>query len=155
MLLPLLLAAQAPALAAACPPSSGPALLVDVTGFRNRQGQVRVRVFGGATSTYFDKKHWLSRIQVPVPTGGPVRFCMPVPRAGVYAVDVRHDTDNDGDTDRGDGGGASGNPQLGLWDVLLARKPEPRKVQVRVGSDVTGVPITLMYLQGGKFRPWR
>ena len=155
MLFPLLLAAEAPALRAVCPPASGPALLVDVAGFKSRQGQVRVRVFGGSPNTWFDKKHWLLRIQVPVPASGPVRFCMPVPRPGTYAVDVRHDTDNDGDTDRGDGGGASGNPQLSLWDVLLGRKPDPHTVQVHVGSGVAGVPITLMYLQGGKFRPWR
>ena len=138
-----------------CAAESGPAVLVDVTGFKNRQGQVRVRVFGGPTNTYFDKRQALSRIEVPVPATGRVTFCIPVPRPGAYAVDIRHDTNLNGKTDRSDGGGASGNPQLGLFDMLFARKPNPHKVQVQVGNGVTTVPITLMYLQGGSFRPAR
>lgn len=155
MPLPLLPAAEVPAVRATCPPASGPALLVDVAGFRNRQGQVRVRVFGGSPDTWFDKKHWLQRIEVPVPAAGRVTFCLPVPRPGTYAVDVRHDLNGNGDTDRSDGGGASGNPQLGLFDVLFGRKPDPKVTRVQVGSGPVTVPITLMYLQGGKFRPWR
>ncbi len=155
MLLPLLAGEAPTALSAPCPANAGPALQVDITGFKNRQGQVRVRVFGGSPNTWFDKKHWLSRIQVPVPQSGRVSFCMAVPRPGTYAVDVRHDINLNGDTDRADGGGASGNPQLGLFDVVFGRKPDPKKVQVQVGNGVTVVPITLMYLQGGSFRPWR
>ena len=129
--------------------------MVEVNGLKNRQGQIRVRVFGGSTATYFDKKHWLGRIEVPTPAAGAVRFCMPVPRPGTYAVDVRHDVNGDGKTDRSDGGGVSGNPQIGLFDVLFGRKPKPAKVQVQVGTGVSSVPITLKYLQGGSFRPWR
>lgn len=156
MFLPLLLAGAEPAtLATRCPASSGPALFVDVTGFKNRAGQVRVRVFGGATKTWFDKKHWIARVQVPTPASGKVGFCMPVARPGTYAVDVRHDTDFDGETDRGDGGGVSGNPQVSLMDVLFGRKPDPMVVAVQVGQGATTVPITLKYLQGGSFKPWR
>ena len=156
MLLPLLLAGQVPTpVHTTCPPEGAAAVLVDIAGFRNRAGQVRVRVFGGAPKTWFDKRHWLARIEVPVPATGRITYCMPVPRPGVYAVDVRHDTNGNGKTDRSDGGGASGNPKIGLFDMLLARKPDPQKVQVRVGAGVTTVPITLMYLQGGTFRPVR
>ncbi len=151
MLISLLLAAAVPP--AACPPNSGPAVLVDVTGFKNRAGQVRVRVFGGPPSNYFNRKRALTRIEWPVPASGRVTACVPVPRAGVYAVDVRHDVNNNGDTDRSDGGGASGNPRTTLIDVLLSRKPNPRTVQVQVGNGTTAVPITLLYLKGGAFRP--
>lgn len=154
LLLPLLLAGPIAVPArTSCPADVGPALLVDVSGFRNRAGQVRVRVFGGPTSTYFDKKLALFRLETPVPAAGKVTFCIPVPRPGVYAVDVRHDINANSDTDRNDGGGVSGNPRVSLWDVLLSRRPEPAKVQVRVGGGVTAVPVTLMYLQGGVFRP--
>ena len=152
--MPLLMAGEPPALRAVCPAGAGPALLVDITGLKNRQGLVRVRVFGGAPGTWFDKKHWLQRIEVPTPVAGAVRFCMPVPRPGVYAVDVRHDVDGAGKTDRSDGGGVSGNPQIGLLDVLLGRKPDARKVRVQVGAGTMIVPITLKSLQGGSFAPW-
>jgi uncharacterized protein (DUF2141 family) len=151
MMLPLLAAAT---LGAACPAASGPAVLVDVVGLKDRSGQVRVRVFGGATETYFDKRQVLKRIEVPVPAAGRVSFCVPVPRPGLYAVDVRHDTNMNGKTDRSDGGGASGNPKVGLLDVIFGRKPDPRKVQVQVGNGAAPVPITVLYLQGGAFRPW-
>lgn len=138
-----------------CPASTASAVLVEVTGFRNRAGKVRVRLFGGAASTYFDKRRAIARIEVAVPQRGPVAICVPAPRPGVYAVDVRHDANANSDTDRSDGGGASGNPRLSLVDVLFSRKPDPKIVQVRVGAGTTVVPVTLMYLQGGSFRPLR
>lgn len=138
-----------------CPAATASAVLVEVTGFRNRAGTVRVRLFGGATSTYFDKKRALARILIPVPQRGPVAICVPAPGPGVYAVDVRHDINANRDTDRADGGGASGNPRVSLFDVLFSRKPDPKIVQVRVGTGTTVVPVTLTYLQGGSFKPWR
>lgn len=154
MLLSLLLAIPAIPVRTVCPPSVGPALLVDVSGFKSRVGRVRVRVFGGATSTYFDRKHALVRQEVPIPATAHATFCIPVPRPGAYAVDVRHDVNLNGKTDRSDGGGVSGNPRLGLLDVVLGRKPDPRRVQVQVGTGVATVPVTVMYLQGSSFKPW-
>ncbi len=135
--------------------SSHPALLVDVTGFKNRAGTVRVRVFGGTPSRYFDKKTALLRTEIAVPRDGSVAVCMPVAQPGVYAVDVRHDYNANGKTDRNDGGGASGNPHVTLFDMLFSRKPDPKTVQVRVGTGTTIVPVTLTYLQGGSIKPIR
>ncbi len=133
--------------------AAGPAMLVTVTGLKDRRGAVRVRSFGGPASNYFSKKRALQRIEIPAPTSGPVRVCMPVPTPGWYAVDVRHDTNGNGDTDRADGGGASGNPKITLIDVLFGRKPPATDVRVWVGSGVTNVPVSIMYLRGGAFRP--
>lgn len=145
-----LLAAQAAIAPTHCT-GSGPEVLVKITGFRSREGQVRVRLFGGPPSSYFDKRQATVRIEVPVPKSGPVALCVAAPRPGVYAVDVRHDV-NGGGTDRADGGGISGNPPVGLMDVIFKRKPNPAAVQVRVGQGTTVVPITLKYLSGGSFR---
>jgi hypothetical protein len=71
---------------------------------------------------------------------------MPVPAAGVYAVDVRHDANNNGDTDKADGAGASGNPKITLFDIIFGRKPPAAQVQVHVGHGTTIVPITVRYL---------
>lgn len=140
-------------LAEACEARTGPTVLVRITGFRSRSGQIRVRLFGDPPSSYFDKRKALVRIEHPVPATGRTDVCVAVPRPGVYAIDVRHDENNNGKTDRQDGGGVSGNPHVSLFDMLFARKPAPGTVQFRVGAGTTIVPVTLMYLQGGSFRP--
>lgn len=137
------------------PGAGGSAILVQISGLKNRAGTVRVRVFGGAPSTYFDKKQALLRTEIATPAEGPVAICMPVARTGTYAIDVRHDINNNNKTDRSDGGGASGNPRVSLFDMLFSRKPDPATVQVRVGAGTTVVPVTLMYLDGGSFKPVR
>jgi hypothetical protein len=133
--------------------STRPAMLVVVEGFKARTGTVRVRTFGGSPSTYFDKKTKLLRTEVPTPREGRVAICMPVDRPGIYAVDVRHDLNGNNKTDRSDGGGASGNPHVTLFDMLFSRKPDPKTVQVRVGAGTTVGPVTLTYLQGGSLKP--
>lgn len=130
----------------------GPAMLVHVDGFKKRAGMLRVQSYGGNPTRYFDKGAWLKRIDVPVPAGGAVDVCVPVPANGLYAVSVRHDLDASGKTGMADGGGMSGNPRLSLFDVMFKRKPDPRKVQVSVHG-VTRVPVTLNYVQGGAFGP--
>lgn len=148
-----LLAAQPLPLGAQCAPGTQHPVLVRISGFKNREGKVRVRLFGGATSSYFDKKQTLVRTEISVPRGGVVTMCVAAPRPGVYAVDVRHDVNGNGKTDRADGGGTSGNPEIGLMDVIFKRKPDPAVTQFRVGGGTTIVSIQLKYLQGGSFKP--
>lgn len=138
---------------ARCRAGTAHPVIVRITGFANRAGSVRVRLFGGSPATYFDKRKALIRTEIAVPGSGPVEICVPAPRPGLYAVDVRHDVNGNGDTDRRDGGGASGNPRVSLFDMLLSRKPDTKTVQFSVGMGSTVVPITLMYLQGGSVRP--
>jgi uncharacterized protein (DUF2141 family) len=138
---------------AQCRAGTAHPVTVRISGFANRAGRVRVRLFGGSPATYFDKRKALVRTELAVPRTGPVEICVPAPRAGIYAVDVRHDVNGDGKTDRQDGGGASGNPRVSLLDMLLSRKPDTRSVQFSVGTGNTVVPVTLMYLQGGSVRP--
>ncbi|MEN2787222.1 DUF2141 domain-containing protein [Sphingomonas qilianensis] len=150
-----LLAAPAAPQTVQCAPGTQHPVLVKVTGLKNRQGQLRVRLFGGSTATYFDKKRTVVRLEIPTPRTGPVMICVAAPRPGVYAVDVRHDTNGNGDTDRADGGGISGNPNVGLMDVIFKRKPDPAITQFRVGGGATTVPVQVKYLQGGSFKPAR
>ena len=138
--------------AARCGANGGPAILVHVAGLKDREGQVRARVFGGDPSTWFDKRNALKRTEVPIPANGAVDICMPVERPGVYAVDIRHDTNGNGKSEIADGGGLSGNPDVSLFDVLFKRRPSVEKVSVRVGSGVTPLTIILKYKQGGSFK---
>ena len=129
-----------------CSGSNEPTILVKVAGLRNREGTVRVRTFSGSPDTYFNKKFAQKRLQYPVPAAGPVEICVPVGAPGTYAVDVRHDINGNGDTDRSDGVGASGNPKFSLMSILFGRKPPAREVQVSVARGTTVVPITVRYL---------
>lgn len=137
--------------AAACA-RSGPAMLVEVEGFRTRTGLLRVQSYGGNPAGWFDKGTYLRRVEVPVPASGKVAVCLPVPHSGTYAVSVRHDPSGSGRSERSDGGGLSGNPHLSLFDAMLKRKPDPSEVAVTVRG-VTAVPIVLNYVQGLSLGP--
>jgi uncharacterized protein (DUF2141 family) len=140
--------------AARCVAGEGPAVLVRVTGLKSRVGAVRARTFAGnKPSSWFDKKQALKRTEVQIPDAGTVEICMPVPRAGTYVVDLRHDVNGSGKTDRSDGAGASGNPQTSLFDFLLGKKPPASQVTFQVNEGVTTISIVMKYLQGGSFKP--
>ncbi|MFM2410854.1 MAG: hypothetical protein RL481_1682 [Pseudomonadota bacterium] len=140
--------------AAQCARGDGPAVLVRITGLKNRAGSVRARTFAGdKPSTWFNKKQTLKRTQVSVPASGPVEICMPVPKPGGYVVDIRHDINGNGDSDRADGAGASGNPNISLFDFLIGKKPPASKVVFQVGEGVASVSILMKYVQGGSFKP--
>ncbi len=145
-------AAPAGSDAGRCAPGAGPAFLVQITGLKNRQGTVRVRLFGGSPDSYFDRERALVRIQIPTPPGEPVHVCVPVPRPGTYALDVRHDVNGDDRTDMADGGGTSGNPRPSMWAVITRKKPSPTVTQVTIASGVRVVPITMLYMRGGRPR---
>ncbi|NJC34212.1 uncharacterized protein (DUF2141 family) [Sphingomonas jejuensis] len=134
----------------------GTALLVSVSGFKERAGTLRVQTYAGAAN-YADGHRRVSRIEVPVPRGsGPVDVCVPLPGAGDYAVSIRHDANGDGRSDRGDGGGFSNNPRLSLGQAISRRNPSYDSVRVDAGAGrVTPVPITLNYLRGLSIGPIR
>lgn len=137
----------------ACARGDGPALAVQVGGFKARHGTLRVQSYGGNPDSFFEKGRFLDRTDLPVPAAGTAMLCVPVERAGIYAVSVRHDMDGNRKTGRADGGGMSGNPQVSVMDLLFRRKPDPGVVSVRVGNGATPVPVTLNYIQGAVFRP--
>lgn len=138
--------------AAHCAPGAGTAFLVQITGLKNRQGTVRVRLFGGSPDSYFDREKALVRTQIPTPAGDPVTICVPVPKSGTYAIDVRHDVNGDDRSDMSDGGGTSGNPRPSFWALVTRKKPSPAVTQVSIAGGVKVVPITMLYLRGGRPR---
>lgn len=149
----LLIHTALPAENGPCSSIAGPSILVKVVGLKNRAGTIRIRVFGGDPKTYFDKKHALKRIEFDAPNSGTVERCIAVAKAGTYAIDVRHDTNSNGKSDKADGAGVSGNPEVSLLDVMLKKRPPARKVQVNVSGSATAVAIIVKYLSGGKLKP--
>lgn len=129
-----------------CSANSGPSIHVKIIGLKNRKGNVRIRLFGGDPKTYFDKRHALQRVEFATPDNGSVEYCIKAPRAGIYAVDVRHDTNGNGKSDKADGAGVSGNPNVSKLDIILKKKPPAKKVQIKVGDQKTSTTIVVKYI---------
>lgn len=148
-------AAQATTLgpAAARCDSNGTAVLVEVAGFKARSGTLRVQIYAANPKTYLEKRQWLERVELPVAKSGPMRVCLPVDRQGNYVVSVRHDLNGNGKSDRSDGGGLSGNPDMKLSDFVFKRKPSLAATSIAVGATTRRVPVTLNYLNGLSFDP--
>jgi uncharacterized protein (DUF2141 family) len=137
--------------AAACA-NGGPSVIARVSGLKARTGVVRVQLYASNPATFLEKKAYLQRIDVPARATA-MDICVPVPKAGRYAISVRHDVNGDGKSDRGDGGGFSGNPDVSLMDLLAKRKPNLERVAFNVAAGTQVVAITLRYVQGFSFRP--
>lgn len=151
-----LVATAAPASAAlgpdapSCRPgASDPAVLVNVTGFKHRGGKLRVQLYGSNPADFLAKGKKLRRIDLPVTQSGPMKVCVAVPRAGKYAIAVRHDADGNGKSGWSDGGGFSRNPKISLVDL----KPSYNEVAIPVGNGVKPVDVVLNYRQGLRIGP--
>ncbi|HEY9580254.1 MAG TPA: DUF2141 domain-containing protein [Rhizorhapis sp.] len=129
------------------------AVLVEVVGLKSRTGNVRIQLYANNPGTFLEKGKWLERIQVPVTGNGPMNVCVPVPKPGNYAVYVRHDRNGNGKSDRSDGGGFSGNPDVSLGDLVTKKKPSMSKAQFAVGDSTKEVRVVLSYVQGLSFEP--
>ena len=135
--------------AAACR-GRGPALVVNVDGFKQRSGNVRVNVYGSDPSRFLARGQYVRQINLRVTRAGAMPICVSLPRAGRYAVAVRHDVDGDGN-DWGDGGGFSRNPRLSLTSL----RPRYQNVAIDVGPSVNNVNVVLNYRFGLSVRPVR
>ena len=128
--------------------ANNPAILVQVSGFKTRAGRVRVQLYGSNPDDFLAKGKKLRRIDLPVSGTGPMRVCVAVPKAGRYAIAVRHDTKANG-SDWSDGGGFSNNPKISL----LSPKPKYNQVAIAVGNGVKPVSVVLNYRNGMSIGP--
>ncbi|RJF85997.1 DUF2141 domain-containing protein [Sphingomonas cavernae] len=138
--------------AASCQ-NGGPAVIARVNGLKARTGVVRVQLYTDNKATFLEKKQYVERVDVAATRSGAMDICVPVPKAGRYAISVRHDVDGNGKTSRADGGGFSGNPSVSISDLALKRKPDINRVAFSVGNGARVVPVTLNYIQGLSFKP--
>ncbi|MGZ8351120.1 MAG: DUF2141 domain-containing protein, partial [Allosphingosinicella sp.] len=129
--------------AAACRAGTGPAILVNVDGFKARTGNVRVNVYGSDPAKFLARGQYVRQINLPVTRAGAMPICVSLPRAGRYAVAVRHDVGGNGN-DWGDGGGFSRNPRLTLTNL----RPRYQNVAFDVGAGVQSVTVVLNYRFG-------
>ena len=144
-------AAAQPALgadAAACR-AGQPSILVNVQGFSQRTGNVRVAIYGSDPRLFLARGQTLRKINVPVTGAGPMRICVALPGPGRYAVAVRHDVNGNNHSDWSDGGGFSRNPRISLTNL----RPNYNNVAIDVGRGVTPVSVVLNYRFGLSIRP--
>ncbi len=141
-------AALGPDTAACREGAAGPAVLVRIDGFMARTGKIRVQLYGDNPDDFLARGRKLRRIDLPVTPSGPMAVCVAVPKAGNYAIAVRHDRGGDG-SDWSDGAGFSRNPELSLLNL----KPRFGRVVFPVGGGVRTMTIVLNYRQGLAIKP--
>jgi uncharacterized protein (DUF2141 family) len=130
--------------------SAKPAVLVEVVGFKNSAGRIRVQSYRATKQSWLKKGQWINRIDIPVAvSGNKMLFCVPVPAVGDYGIAVRHDLDGNGKSGWSDGGGFSGNPDISLTNL----KPSVRKTRIAVGKGIKRIRVVLNYRQGLSIEP--
>ncbi|WP_442678810.1 DUF2141 domain-containing protein [Sphingomonas sp. ASY06-1R] len=133
----------------ACTPSA-PGIQVDVTGLKDRSGQLRLEVYPANQADFLKddeallKEGKLFRRRIaPVPAAGPALLCVAVPQPGAYAIIVIHDRDNGRKFSISrDGIGVPGNTRLGRT------RPTVAQATVVVGNAVATTVTKLQYLRG-------
>jgi uncharacterized protein (DUF2141 family) len=135
------------------PGESGPSLLINVTGLKDRKGQVKAELYPANDTDFLQDDNILinqgktfRRVVMDVPASGPVQLCMRAPAAGVYGLSLLHDRDRDRKFNKswdGDGVGFGANPSSqGPF------KPKIAVGRVTVGGGPTPVTVRMMYRNG-------
>ena len=133
------------------PGESGPALLVEVTGMKDRTGNLKLEVYPATDQDFLADDNVLvaadktfRRVEVATPQSGAVVLCVRIPGPGTYAVAVLHDRNMDRRFSwKIDGIGFSANPKLG-WS-----KPKARASRVVVnGRGVSKIAVMMNYKSG-------
>jgi uncharacterized protein (DUF2141 family) len=128
----------------------GPAFLVSVEGLKDTRGLLKLEVYPDNDSDFLADDNKLiaagkvfRRVEMPVPTTGPLQLCIRVPHAGRYAVSLLHDRDSNHKFGlSSDGIGFAGNPKLG-WS-----KPPADAASANAGSGLTPITIVMNYRHG-------
>lgn len=136
------------------PGESGPSLLVNMLGLKDRAGNMKVELYPANDTDFLADDNVLinagktfRRVLVGVPPSGPVQVCIRAPAPGTYGLTVLHDRDKDGKFNlsrtTGDGIGFGANPtSQGPF------KPRVAVARVTVGAGPTPVNIIMLYRTG-------
>ena len=129
----------------------GPALLITVTGLKDRGGTIKAELYPANDTDFLADDNVLvnagktfRRVVIDTPKSGPVQLCIRAPNAGAYGLSLLHD--RDGNRKFGlsiDGIGFGANPES-----LGPSKPRIAIGRVVAGSGVTPVTVRMMYRRG-------
>jgi uncharacterized protein (DUF2141 family) len=126
---------------------AGPAVMVTVLGFRDRQGLARVEIYPPTDEDFLqgDNKLLMAgktfrRVEQAVPPSGPVVMCIRVPVAGIYTLSVLHDRDASHKFGLSiDGVAVPNDPRM------CFAKPKASAASFRAGAGITDLTVTLQY----------
>ena len=129
---------------------AGPAILVDVTGLKDRHGLIKLEVYPANDGDFLADDNQLvgagkvfRRVEQAMNPAGPVTLCVRVPGPGSYSIVVLHDRDaNHKFGWWGDGVGFAGNPKLG-W-----HKPPAQSARMTAGFGMARITIVMNYRHG-------
>jgi len=141
---------------AACTGGAGPAIRANVSGLKDRSGELKLELYP-ANETDFLKDDrdlikegkFFRRIRVPTPQSGAIALCIKAPTPGRYALLFTHNRDGKNKFDFWvDGAGFPSNMKLGRT------RPKLGMAVINVGPGVTVTDIRAQYLRGlGGFAP--
>jgi uncharacterized protein (DUF2141 family) len=125
----------------------GPAFLVDLTGLKDRQGNLKLELYPANDKDFLADDNVLvnsgkafRRVEVPTPQAGPVQLCIRAPAAGTYALAVLHDRDSNRKMGLSvDGFGVPSNKKV-CWG-----QPKYTAAMAKVGNGLTRINIVMMY----------
>ncbi|MBU6167223.1 MAG: DUF2141 domain-containing protein [Alphaproteobacteria bacterium] len=129
---------------------TGPAVMVTVTGLKDRKGNLRAELYPDNDKDFLEDDNKLinagktfRRVEMPVPLAGAVILCIRTPGPGHYTLSLLHDRDMNRKFGlSSDGVGFPNNPRLGL------SKPRASAVRFATGPGLTDISIRLNYRRG-------
>ncbi len=132
------------------PGETGPAVLLLVTGLKDRKGRIKAELYPATEEDFLADDNVLimagkafRRVEMAVPPSGPLQLCIRLPGPGNYAVTVLHDRDANRKFGlSSDGVGFSNNPRLGL------SKPKAEAVKIGAGGGLTPLTVRMNYRRG-------
>jgi uncharacterized protein (DUF2141 family) len=141
--------------AAICRAGHGPAIQVNIQGLKDRKGEIWLELYPANANDFLrDDTSLLAegktfrRTRGNVPAQGATSICIKIPRAGRYALVLRHNrVGKDKFSIWADGAGVPTNKSLGR------RKPTLEQSSVDAGPGVTNIDIKMQYLHGLGFSP--
>ncbi|MFZ4690733.1 MAG: DUF2141 domain-containing protein [Polymorphobacter sp.] len=132
------------------PNEAGPAVMITVTGLKDRAGLLRAELYAANDDDFLGSDKALvragklfHRVETGIQPSGPVQLCIRVPAAGAYTLSLLHDRDSNRKFGlSSDGIGFPGNPRLGL------SKPKAAAATVQAGRGLTDITIRMNYRRG-------
>ena len=141
---------------AACTGGAGPAIRANVSGRKDRSGELKLELYPASEADFLKDDRdlikegkFFRRIRVPTPQSGAIALCIKAPTPGRYALLFTHNRDGKNKCDFWvDGAGFPSNVKLGRT------RPKLGMAVINVGPGVTVTDIRAQYLRGlGGFGP--